>query len=35
MLKVKVNDVELYCEVHGRENTDWMVLIMGGEKTRH
>jgi len=31
MPKVKVNNVELYYEVHGRENTDWMVLIIGGE----
>ena len=27
MPRVKVNDIQLYYEVHGKENRDWMVLI--------
>ena len=29
MPRVKVNSIELYYEVHGEENRDWMILIMG------
>lgn len=29
MPSMKVNDIELYYEIHGEDNRDWMVLIMG------
>ena len=29
MPRVKVNGIQLYYEIHGEENRDWMVLIMG------
>ena len=29
MPRVKVNDIQLYYEVHGEKNRDWMVLIAG------